>query len=73
MPELPEVQAHADRLAAEFTGRVLTRFVPIKFTALRTAVPAPDAAYGQPLLDVGRRGKYIVFEFESVQFAIHLM
>jgi formamidopyrimidine-DNA glycosylase len=73
MPELPEVQAHAERLADDFTGRVLTRFVPIKFTALRTALPAPADAYGQPLLGVGRRGKYIVLEFESVRFAVHLM
>ena len=73
MPELPEVQAHADRLAADFSGRVLTRFVPIKFTALRTALPAPDSAYGEPLQGVGRRGKYLILEFESVQFAIHLM
>jgi formamidopyrimidine-DNA glycosylase len=73
MPELPEVQAHAERLADDFTGRVLTRFVPLKFTALRTALPAPDDAYGRPLLGVGRRGKYILLEFASVQFAIHLM
>lgn len=73
MPELPEVQAHAERLADRFAGRVLVRFRPLKFTALRTALPAPDDAYGQPLLGVGRRGKYILLEFESVQFAIHLM
>jgi formamidopyrimidine-DNA glycosylase len=73
MPELPEVQAHAERLADEFTGRVLVRFVPIKFTALKTALPAPDEAYGSALLGVGRRGKYLLLEFESVQFAVHLM
>jgi formamidopyrimidine-DNA glycosylase len=73
VPELPEVQAHAERLADRFAGRVLVRFRPLKFTALRTALPAPDDAYGQPLLGVGRRGKYILLEFESVQFAIHLM
>ena len=73
MPELPEVQAHAERLADEFAGRVLVKFRPLKFTALRTAVPAPDDAYGEPLLGVGRRGKYILLEFESLQFAIHLM
>lgn len=73
MPELPEVHAHAERLAEQFTGRVLVRFRPLKFTALRTALPAPDDAYGQPLLGVGRRGKYILLEFEPVQFAIHLM
>jgi len=73
MPELPEVLAHAERLADEFAGRVLVQFRPLKFTALRTAVPAPDDAYGEPLRSVGRRGKYLVLEFESLRFAIHLM
>ncbi len=73
MPELPEVQAHAERLADEFRGRVLVRFRPIKFTALKTALPAPEDAYGLPLLGIGRRGKYLLLEFESVQFAVHLM
>jgi formamidopyrimidine-DNA glycosylase len=73
VPELPEVQAHAERLTDEFAGRVLTGFRPITFTALKTAVPAPDAAYGQPLQRVGRRGKYLLLEFEAVHFAVHLM
>jgi formamidopyrimidine-DNA glycosylase len=73
VPELPEVQAHAERLTAGFAGRVLTRFRPLTFTALKTAVPAPDAAYGHPLLRVGRRGKYLLLEFEPVTFAVHLM
>jgi formamidopyrimidine-DNA glycosylase len=70
---MPEVQAHAERLATEFTGRELSKFRPITFTALKTALPAPDDAYGQPLLGVGRRGKFILLEFESVHFAVHLM
>jgi formamidopyrimidine-DNA glycosylase len=73
MPEMPEVQAHAERLADEFSGRVLDRFRPIKFTALKTALPAPDEAYGHPLLGVSRRGKYLLLEFEPVHFAVHLM
>ena len=73
MPELPEVQAHAERLTDEFAGRVLATFRPLKFTALRTALPAPDDAYGEPLAGVGRRGKYLLLEFSSLQFAIHLM
>jgi formamidopyrimidine-DNA glycosylase len=73
MPELPEVQAHAERLASDYTGRVLERFQPLTFTALKTAVPAPDAAYGQAVTGVGRRGKFILLDFESVQFAVHLM
>jgi formamidopyrimidine-DNA glycosylase len=73
MPEMPEVQAHAERLAHDFAGRVLVRFRPLTFTALKTALPAPDDAYGQSLRDVARRGKYLILEFDSVQFAVHLM
>lgn len=70
---MPEVQAHAERLTDVFAGRLLRRFVPITFTALKTAVPAPDEAYGEPLVEVGRRGKYLLARFESVTFVVHLM
>lgn len=73
MPELPEVQAHAERLTAAFAGTALSRFVPITFTALKTALPPPDSAYGAPLLDVGRRGKYLLVRFEPTTFVVHLM
>jgi formamidopyrimidine-DNA glycosylase len=73
MPELPEVQAHAERLTEQFHGSVLAKFVPITFTALKTAMPQPSAAYGCPLIDVGRRGKYLLLHFEPVTFAVHLM
>lgn len=73
MPEMPEVQAHAERLTEQFSGHVLRRLQLIKFTALRTAVPAPDDAYGTALQGVGRRGKYLLLEFEPVVFAVHLM
>jgi formamidopyrimidine-DNA glycosylase len=73
VPELPEVQAHAERLDAQFTGRSLVRFTPLTFTALKTAVPSPDAAYGHPLQSVGRRGKYLLLCFEPVVFVVHLM
>ena len=48
MPELPEVQAHAERLTG-VAGAVLARFTPLTFTAFKTATPAPDGADGQPL------------------------
>lgn len=73
MPELPEVQAHAERLTEQFRGAVLRQFVPFNFTALKTAVPRPDEAYGQPLAGVGRRGKYLLLDFGAVHFVIHLM
>jgi formamidopyrimidine-DNA glycosylase len=73
MPELPEVQAHAERLSTAYAGRCLTRFVPITFTALKTATPRPDEAYGTPLGGVGRRGKYLLLQFPTVTFVVHLM
>lgn len=73
MPELPEVQAHAERLTEQFRGAVLQRFVPFNFTALKTATPRPDEAYGTPLLGVGRRGKYLLLDFGPIHFVIHLM
>ena len=73
MPELPEVQAHAERLTAQFAGAELVKFVPLTFTALKTALPRPDAAYGLPLESVGRRGKYLLLQFEPVTFVVHLM
>ena len=73
MPELPEVQAHAERLTAQFSGVELVKFVPLNFTALKTALPRPDAAYGLPLESVGRRGKYLLLRFEPVTFVVHLM
>src|SRR5690606_1195017 len=73
MPEIPEIQAHAERLERDFGGRVLKRFVPINFTVLKTVSPPPDEAYGHPLQSVGRRGKYLLLRFEPVTFVVHLM
>ncbi len=73
MPEMPEVQAHAERLTESFAGRRLKAFRPLTFTALKTATPPPDQAYGLPLLQVGRRGKFLLVTFEPVTFVVHLM
>ena len=73
MPELPEVQAHAERLTEQFAERQLIKFQPFTFTALKTAVPKPDVAYGLPLERVGRRGKYLMLQFRPVTFVVHLM
>lgn len=73
MPEMPEVQAHAERLTEGFAGLELAKFQALKFTALRTVSPRPEEAYGHPLERVGRRGKYLLLEFAPVTFAVHLM
>ncbi|MEI2637714.1 MAG: DNA-formamidopyrimidine glycosylase family protein [Microthrixaceae bacterium] len=76
MPELPEVQAHCERLSAEFSGRVLTRFQPLSFSTLKTATPAPGDAVGRALSGFARRGKFLMMAFdgpEPLTFVIHLM
>ena len=79
MPELPELQAHAERLEAGFGGAVLGGFRAITFTALKTYAPPPEAAVGAPLTGVGRRGKHLLLGFGGDRgapahtFVVHLM
>jgi formamidopyrimidine-DNA glycosylase len=73
MPELPEVQAHAERLDAAFSGAVLQRFMPITFTALKTFRPDPAEAVGQHVVFVGRRGKHLLLDMGVLTFVVHLM
>ena len=61
----PGARRTADRSSSR--GRVLTKFMPFNFTALKTAVPAPDDAYGEALRGVGRRGKYLLLDFGDDQ------
>jgi len=73
VPELPEIQAHAERLDAAFATAPLERFTPLAFTALKTASPPPEAAYGKELVFVGRRGKHLLLDFGVATFVVHLM
>ena len=73
MPELPELQAHAERLSADFSGAVLAGFGPITFTALKTFRPDPSEAAGTPIAGFGRRGKYLLIEAGPITFVVHLM
>jgi formamidopyrimidine-DNA glycosylase len=73
VPELPEVQAHAERLTNKYTASVLEQFQALRFTALKTAVPKPDEAYGHALERVDRRGKYLLAHFGPRVFIVHLM
>lgn len=73
MPELPEVQAHVERLTDAMAGTVLERFEPLSFTALKTVSPPPERAAGVPLGVVERRGKYLIMRFGEISFVVHLM
>jgi formamidopyrimidine-DNA glycosylase len=73
MPEIPEMQALAERVEAALQGAVLEQIDVLGFSALKTVVPAPESFVGSALRSVGRRGKYIIFEFgEPGRILVHL-
>ncbi|HEU4480686.1 MAG TPA: DNA-formamidopyrimidine glycosylase family protein, partial [Actinomycetota bacterium] len=72
MPEMPEMQALAERLAEEVVGKRLVRMIPLQFSAAKTFDPPPEAIVGRTLAEVGRRGKYLVLDFGENRMLIHL-
>lgn len=72
MPELPEMQALAERLDEILTGSHLERIVPIQFSAAKTFDPSPDSLVGLEVAGVGRRAKYLVFDLGGPRLLIHL-
>lgn len=73
MPEIGEIQAHGERIAADWVGKELSKFRPITFYVLKTFSPDPATAHGQTLQRVDTRGKYLQLWFESTVFIVHLM
>jgi formamidopyrimidine-DNA glycosylase len=73
MPEFPEVQALTERLAAAVVGAPLEAATPLQFSGLKTFAPPPESLVGVRLDGVGRRGKFVLFEFEGGgRIAMHL-
>ncbi len=73
MPEIGEIQAHGERIAADWVGKELNGFRPITFYVLKTFSPDPASAHGETLQRVTTRGKYLQMWFENTVFVIHLM
>ena len=72
MPEIPEIQALAERLQAAVGGGTLAGFDPLQFSALKTFDPPPESLHGRGLDAVTFRGKYVVFELGGPRLAMHL-
>jgi formamidopyrimidine-DNA glycosylase len=73
LPEAPEMQALAERLADVIVGRTLERVDPLQFSALKTFAPAVDELYGSAVAGLGRRGKYVLIDFDGGRrIAFHL-
>jgi formamidopyrimidine-DNA glycosylase len=72
MPELPEVQALAERIEAVLAGARFERAEPISFSGLKTVTPPPESLVEQQLASVSRRGKFLIFNLESLRLLVHL-
>jgi formamidopyrimidine-DNA glycosylase len=72
VPELPEVQALAERLDALLAGSTVSAIDPLGFSGLKTHDPPPESLLGRRLERVGRRGKYLVLELSGPRMLIHL-
>jgi len=72
VPELPEVQALAERLDALLASSTVSAIDPLGFSGLKTHDPPPESLLGRRLERVGRRGKYLVLELSGPRMLIHL-
>ncbi len=62
---MPEMQALAERLDALLSGATLERADLLGFSSLKTYAPAPDDLRGRRVRSIGRRAKYLVWEFDD--------
>jgi formamidopyrimidine-DNA glycosylase len=72
VPELPEVQALAERLTDAVGGAAFAAADPLQFSSLKTVTPRASELVGRALERVGRRGKYLVFELGGPRLLAHL-
>jgi formamidopyrimidine-DNA glycosylase len=73
MPELPEVETTRRGLLPRVVGRTV-RDVVVRNAALRWPVSRelPRAVRGQRVVDIRRRGKYLLFDFARGHMLVHL-
>jgi len=73
MPELPEMQALAERIGFVITGSELVALDALQFSSLKTYAPRPAALIGRGVTDVGRRGKFLVIGLDQgYRLLVHL-
>ncbi|MEE6289216.1 DNA-formamidopyrimidine glycosylase family protein [Georgenia sp. MJ173] len=73
MPELPEVQALVQVLAARTTGRLVRAVHVTSFPALKTYDPPPTALVGATVSGVHRHGKWIAVATQAPDGDLHLV
>jgi formamidopyrimidine-DNA glycosylase len=71
VPELPEVQAVAERLDSLLAGATVVGLDALQFSALKTYDPPPQSLFGRTVEGVGRRGKFLVFRLGGPRLLVH--
>ena len=66
------MQALSERLEDLYAGSTLVRLDLLQFSALKTVSPSPIDLQGRALGSVGRRAKYLLFEFGADTLMLHL-
>lgn len=72
MPEMPEVHALADDLAARLVGHAIARFDVSAISALKTFDPPASAVIGETVRDVSHFGKFLDIDLGDLHLVIHL-
>lgn len=73
MPELPEVQALAERMTAACTDRTIARVEVLSIQVLKTFDPPVHALHGQGVSEVGRHGKFLDLRTDAgLHLVLHL-
>ena len=73
MPELPEVEITARRIAAAAVGEQVESVLAPGMVTMKTFDPPLDSLAGRTITAVGRRGKMPVVELGDLSLLIHLM
>jgi formamidopyrimidine-DNA glycosylase len=60
MPELPQMQALAERLDAVVAGATIVQIETLGFSGLKTVLARGESLEGDKLVEVGRRGKFLI-------------
>ncbi|MEO5745534.1 MAG: DNA-formamidopyrimidine glycosylase family protein [Terracoccus sp.] len=72
MPELPEVQALVDFLAARTQGLAVVAVELASFNVLKTFNPPPQSLEGSPVDGVSRHGKFLDIDVDGTHLVFHL-
>jgi formamidopyrimidine-DNA glycosylase len=72
VPELPEVQALAERLTDAVGGAAFSAADVLQFSSLKTVTPRAAELARRVVERVGRRGKFLVFELGGPRLLVHL-